>query len=314
MAASQPESVEKPETAAASSPLDAASQRAGHVKNTLNKKYQEGESILKEPVDDVASSRSGGYRRDKGQRLEKLMRSAGFHDAFLEGFRDTDRWKGLEEKPLAHALADMAAWFREEGRQCPRVPVGRRVAFIGTPGVGKTTALGKWLARKVFGGDVPVQVLKLDDDLPNADDNLKVSCEALGAELLRYPLDVDLLREDAILLIDTPGISPLDRKGQAKLAATLREIEVDSVVLVMNAIYEISSLQASYEMGIQMGATHAVYTHMDEPIGCGKLWNLVTAGKLSPLFVSYGQAVGGEFSEGVIEYLTDKTFPYPVLQ
>ena len=60
-------------------------------------------------------------------------------------------------------------------------------AFLGAPGVGRTTALCKWLSAEVFRRARLGHVVTAEFDRPNNPGPLPVFCEALGVPVAHYP-------------------------------------------------------------------------------------------------------------------------------
>jgi flagellar biosynthesis protein FlhF len=211
--------------------------------------------------------------------------------------------------PLGDALMEIAVILRGDYMRAGMKPLTQRVAFIGTPGTGKTTALCKRLAADVFFRNRKARVLKLDLDRPNPNDALTVFCDAMGVPLARDAADLAEGGADETLYVDFPGVSA-DSKGEiAEIASALERHQVASRVLVVNAAYDAEMMKRAYAFGEALGATHVVFTHLDELIHWGKLWEFVLGQGLQPLFLSAGQNLAGDFSEQVFDSILDRTFP-----
>ena len=78
---------------------------------------------------------------------------------------------------------------------------------------------------------------------------------------------------------------------------------MESRVLVVNAAYERAIIQEAYTRATALGATHVVFTHVDELPRCGKLWEFVLDDGLVPLFASTGQNIAGDYDRHVIDLL-----------
>jgi flagellar biosynthesis protein FlhF len=149
-------------------------------------------------------------------------------------------------------------------------------------------------------------------DQPNATDGLAAFCDVLGAPLLRSPSEVDEFDNEWLLYVDVPGVG-LDAPGEhRRLAQTLDALDVDTRVLVINAALETEVIADTFEMGRACGATHVVFTHLDEVRRPGKLWRFVLFGGLQPWFVSSGPSPAGEIETDVFSALLARTFP-PVI-
>jgi flagellar biosynthesis protein FlhF len=109
--------------------------------------------------------------------------------------------------------------------------------------------------------------------------------------------------------IDLPGITLGDKREIEECARVLADLSVSSRVLVINAAYEANLIRRLYETGEALGATHVVFTHLDELAHWGKLWEFVLGHALTPLFLSSGQSIAGDFIEEVFPSILARTFP-----
>lgn len=256
----------------------------------------------------------GGTKGREPANVWTVLRKTGFDDSFLGSLRyegGPDDTK-LEDLPLPNALAEVNRRLREEYQAIEPRPVTGRIAFFGTPGVGKTTALCKRLSNDVFLNRKNVEVLKLDSDTPNPDDALCLFCDVIGVPLQRDGGNSIETNAD-VLYVDLPGMPMSEKEQWGKLRQRLDVLNVETRVLVVNAMYESSLVGAAFDLGDRMGATHIVLTHLDEMAGAAKLWPYVLRGKLCPLFASHGQNVTSDYSEDILRLLLEKTFPTNIL-
>ena len=244
-----------------------------------------------------------------GEELSRLLSRGGLPPVMLATIKNGEAWSRIAELPLKSALNEITLLLREEYQRQPERPLTQRVAFIGAAGAGKTTALCKWLAADVFVRRRHAAVLKVDLDRANPGDGLAVFCEALGVPMSRSAEDLpDLLPNDKIY-IDLPGLGLGDEKEMALYSQALSRLSVKSRILVINAAYEASVIKQIYEAGERLEATHVVFTHLDELTQWGKLWEFVLGHDLTPLFLSSGQSMAGDFIEEVFPSILARTFP-----
>jgi len=78
-------------------------------------------------------------------------------------------------------------------------------------------------------------------------------------------------------------------------------------VLVLNVAYDHATLRAAYAAGRTLGATHLVFSHMDEAQQWGRAWDFLCDGALEPLFLSTGTALSGECTQDVWDAVVRKT-------
>lgn len=199
--------------------------------------------------------------------------------------------------------------LKEQFDQIPRKPLGSSLAFIGGAGSGKTSVLCKQLTGDVFIRNQSGTVLKLDLGTANPGDGLAVFCDALGVPCVRTLEDVPLMDEKSRLYIDVPGFFLGDPLQVDQLRKELAQLPVQSLILVVNAVYDSMVIKKLCEGGERAGCTHVVFTHLDELTNWGKLWEVLLAGRLTPLFLSTGQNIAADYEENIFEAVLARTFP-----
>jgi len=259
--------------------------------------------ILKPPPPIVLCDRSSPTV-SLGERLLDL----GFDDFLLKDLRRLRDWPSIEKQSLQEGLMHLARVFIDAYKSIDDRPLEQKIAWIGTPGVGATTALCKAMAHFVFSKQEAVQLLKLEGEVGNADDNLQIFCQILNVQLHRDPIDLGRLVDHKRLFIDIPGV-PIDHSLWEKIAARLDHLGVNSRVLVLNAAYGPQILEKIYHLGLRLNATHFVLTHADEVEQVTSFWRFILHKKLSPLGFSFGQNLTADFSHDLLPWLLSKTFP-----
>ena len=239
----------------------------------------------------------------------RLLRAGGLSASLIARMQGEAVWKFWEALPPADAFIQVARSLRDKWQaRAPRA-LGQRVAFIGSPGVGKTTALCKQLAADVFVRNRKAVVLKLDLELANPDDGLVVFCEALGVPFAREIAELPELGPNESLYIDVPGVTPRDVAQTTQLREALESTATTSRVLVMNAAYDAEVLKNSRAWGEELGCSHTAFTHLDELTHWAKLWDFVLPPAPMPLFLSTGQSIAGDLEESVFNTVLSRTFP-----
>ena len=238
-------------------------------------------------------------------RLWTILSKAGIPSEFLAQFGERPESRQLNEQPLQTAISHFAMLMRDRAPS-RSLALSNRVAFFGSPGSGSTTALCKQLASDVFLRGHQACVMKLEADEPNSSEGLAMFCEALGVQLVRTRGELKKLDEDTNLYFDIPGMV-LTGKNVRHLQKTFDDLGIESRVLVVNAAYERQLIQEAYTRAGSLGATHVVFTHVDEIPRCGKLWEFVLDDGLVPLFASTGQNIAADFDRHVIDLLVRRT-------
>lgn len=238
-------------------------------------------------------------------RLWTILSKAGIPGEFLAQFGERPETQHLNEQPLQTAISHFAMLMRDRAPS-RSLALSNRVAFFGSPGSGSTTALCKQLASDIFLRGRQASVMKLEADEPNSSEGLAMFCEALGVQLVRTRGELKKLDEDTNLYFDIPGMV-LTGKNVRHLQKTFDELGIESRVLVVNAAYERQLIQEAYTRAGSLGATHVVFTHVDEIPRCGKLWEFVLDDGLVPLFASTGQNIAADFDRHIIDLLVRRT-------
>ena len=257
-----------------------------------------------------------GLGRDTTTRLPDLLRRSGFSETTLSRLQGTPAFNAESELPLHRALVEVGQHLRRQAAKRRPRPLPARTAFLGTPGVGRTTALCKWLAREVFGQQRRGRVMKAEFDRPNPTEGLAVFCEALGLSLEYYaPDDSDSTAltlggpAGEFLYADLPGLSFREEEENRKILKFLDRERFAGRVLVLNALYDASMLRRAYAVGTDLGATHVVFTHLDELEHWGRLWDFLLEGELTPLFLATGPSLTGDCEEDPVAAVMRKTLP-----
>lgn len=238
-------------------------------------------------------------------RLWTLLSKAGIPSEFLAQFGERPELRELDKQPLQTAISHFALLMRDRAPS-RSLALSERVVFFGSPGVGATSALCKQLAADVFLRGKPACVMKLESDEPNSSEGLAMFCEALGVPLLRTGSELKKVPDGMTVYFDLPGMLMTDRNVK-KLQKTFDELGIASRVLVVNSAYERLMIQEAYSRAGVLGATHVVFTHVDEIPRCGKLWEFVLDDGLVPLFASTGQNIASDYDKHVIDLLVRRT-------
>lgn len=266
-------------------------------------------SVTDAPVAVAPAAISPDSRR-AAPRLPDLLRRGGLSEQMIARLQSQPNWASLNDRPLHQALAEIGRDLRRGHDERPAVPLPARAAFIGSPGSGRTTALCKWLATEVFRRARTGLVVKAEFDRPNPGESLVVFCEALGVPVANFPATLPATTSgNQFLYADLPGLSlrhPDDNRAMAKF---LEQEKIDGRILVLNAAYDHATLRQSYLAGRELGATHVVFTHLDELGHWGKLWDYLFDGALTPLFLSTGPSLTGDCEEDTLAAILRKTLP-----
>ncbi len=239
--------------------------------------------------------------------LAGLLRRSGLSEPALNRLQTDAQWSGLSALPLHRALAETSRLLRAQADARPsRAPLSR-AAFLGTAGVGRTTALCKWISSEVFRRARGGHVVAVEFDKPNSLGPLPIFSQALGVPLAHFPCETQIAVPGGFVYFDLPSFSSLRSSDNQPLAAWLDREQITERVLVLNAAYDRATLRAAHAAGRDLGATHLVFTHLDEVPQWGKLWDYLFDEALEPLFLSTGPSLTGDLEDDVPGALARRT-------
>ncbi len=241
--------------------------------------------------------------------LAGLLRRSGITETALTRLQAGANWEELNTLPLHRALAETSRLLRTQAEARPTRPPLSRAAFLGAPGVGRTTALCKWLAQEVVRRARLGHVVSVEFDRPNPLGPLPVFTEAMGIPLAHFPCETGAAVPNGFVYFDLPGMSPRRPADNAKMAAFLDRERITERVLVLNAAYDRAALHDAYSAGRDLGATHLVFTHLDEVAQWGKLWDYLFDESIEPLFLATGPSLTGDCEEDVPGAIVRRTLP-----
>lgn len=248
--------------------------------------------------------------REPSGNLVELLRRSGFSAPLLDRLCHSSDWGRLQALPLHRALAETGRLLAGWAQRADATPLSR-AAFLGSPGVGRTTALCKWLSVEIFQRARFGHVVIGEFDRPVSTGSLPVYCEALGVPLAHFPAATQPATPGGFVYFDLPGLSLSRPRENRMIAEFLEEEKIEQRVLVLNAAYDHAALRAAYSAGRELGATHVVFTHLDEVPQWGRLWDYLIDGELEPLFLSTGPSLSGDIELEAGDALARRTLPTP---
>ena len=125
--------------------------------------------------------------------------------------------------------------------------------------------------------------------------------------MARFPAATRPTVAGGFVYVDLPALSTRHPADNAPLAEFLDREGITERVLVLNAAYDHAALRATYAAGRDLGATHLVFTHLDEVTQWGRLWDYLCDGALEPLFLATGPSLTGDCEEDVGGALVRRT-------
>ncbi len=229
---------------------------------------------------DQVMARIGGhwlYRRLLSRGVEERYARRLTSD-FLKHEKGPGDDPALHRSRLAGVIAQMGASVKplavERGRR-------RRIALVGSSGVGKTAAAAKLAAAHALDPGLKVALLSLDTYRVAAAEELKAYADIIGIPAAvvadRAGLDeaLETYSDCDLVLIDTPGVTARDTALIRTLTGLFEGIAALEVLLVLSATARLSD-------GIDLCAKltgfrieRLLFSKLDETSSCGSLLNFL---------------------------------------
>jgi len=264
---------------------------------------------VREPIPEITITPRARSAQPKS--LAALLRRSGLSELALGRLQAAPNWEELQAAPLHRALVGAGRHLRRESERREESAPLTRAAFLGAPGAGRTTALCKWLGSEVFRRGRLGHVVTVEFDRANPPGPLPVFCEAMGVPVAHFPAATRPAVPGGFVYFDLPGLSTRDPGENAAIADFLDREQIEQRVLVLNAAYDHAALRSAYAAGRSLGATHLVFTHLDEVPQWGRLWDYLIDGTLEPLFFGTGPSLTGDCVEDVFDALVRRTLAAP---
>lgn len=241
--------------------------------------------------------------------LRTLLLRAGFSETLLTRLTQSPDWAELTKLPLHRGLIETGRQLHSLAESNVSGGLLNRAAFIGLAGAGRTTALCKWLSIETFRRGRSGHVVMAEFDRPNPPGALPVYCEALGVPVAHFPALTKPVTPEGFVYFDLPGHSLRDPAANEPVRSFLEQEAITQRVLVLNAAYDPVVFRQACATGINLGATHVIFTHLDEVTRWGRLWDYVLDSGLEPLLLTTGPSLTGDCEDDVLDALVRRTLP-----
>jgi flagellar biosynthesis protein FlhF len=174
------------------------------------------------------------------------------------------------------------------------------IALVGPTGVGKTTSLAKLAAHFLLERKWSVGLITADTHRIAAVEQLQGFARLMGTSLeVAYSAAEMATLRDAmraqVVLVDTPGVGPLDEAGMGQLKQMLTAARPDQVHLCLSAATRTQDLRLAAAKFAALGCDRILFTKLDETATTGQLLTALAETRLPVSYVTCGQVVPGDF-------------------
>ena len=252
-------------------------------------------ALLQQQLSGIAWQEFAG-RSPERARLLRLLAKAGITPRLAR------RVVGEVPEELDHpqawrrALARLAA--RLHTQDDPILRAGGCFALCGATGVGKTTLTAKLAARYALAhGADEVALISADDQRLGAHQQLKIFGRLAGIavhairHLHELPDCLALLREKPLIIIDSPGFPPGDRRFQELVATLGSQPRPVPTYLVLSATTDYPSIARITDVVARERLAGCMLTKLDEAAILGPALSAIVESGLPIAYTSAGQHV-----------------------
>ncbi len=308
-------------------PQNQAQAQAQPVQSPEDSKILKQVGALSERIDSLLERLAVVGSEIASQRMRDADSDSGFQaglpvsDAGLtpeeRGFAKLLRDSEVDEKYIRKYLADYAvadfkdkdknkkATFTEwlaslikcSGDKGGDAAGGRKIMLLGPTGVGKTTTIAKLAAIKALWEHKKVLLLTSDTYRIAAVDQLKTYAKILGVPIETIfepdslPAVIEAHDNADIILLDTAGRAPRDRKSLEIFESIYNIFKPDAVHLVLAANMKYKDMLDVTQHIPSIPISHLIFTKLDETVSYGAVFNIQQVMGSPISFLAAGQNV-----------------------
>lgn len=189
----------------------------------------------------------------------------------------------------------------------------RIVAFVGKSGVGKTTTAAKIAAfGKRYLEPDEVGMISLDDSRIGAFEQSRIYANIIGYQIEtatnqnEFSKAVERLASKNLILIDTPGINPKDKKQLENIANYLTTYNPIEIHLLMDAGNKFEDMKNAINLFNFIPISHLIFTKLDETTTYGNILGHLIYTKLPVSYFTWGHKVPEDLENGSLIRIIEK--------
>ncbi len=235
--------------------------------------------------------------------LYKQMVMSGIHERIAKDLTQSANIKltgdELDDGTLVRKTISAMLKSRLKFRKPPRTLPDRAkiIALIGPTGVGKTTTLAKLVTSYRYWGKNDTALVSADTYRVAAIEQLKTFASIAGIpmEAVYQPGSLQNVlsrhRNRDAVFIDTAGRSQADTKRLEELGSFLETAESDEVLLCLSISTRLEEQLDIIKRYLPLKPTGVIFTKLDETIGPGMIFSVLSAFSIPLTYLTCGQNV-----------------------
>ncbi len=173
-------------------------------------------------------------------------------------------------------------------------------AFVGTTGVGKTTAAAKIAAEFALRAQMRVCLVAADVERVGGLDQMRALAGMIGVplEVVYTPEEMSRVirgrRDVDLILVDTAGVGPRERDKLKALEQILKEAAPNETHLILSATTSAPQMADTAEVFRPVGVNRLLFTKLDETTRLGSALTMASRSGLPLSYLTDGRSVPGD--------------------
>jgi len=184
------------------------------------------------------------------------------------------------------------------------------VMFVGTTGSGKSSAIARVATHHKVGQGEKVAIITTDNFRADSSQQIKSFCRILGCPcgIVYTPEELSMAiksQPEGLILIDTPGINPLDAKEIGELHTLIRSAKLHEIQLVVSASMPAADVTKMIAAFQEFSIDKILITKLDETTAPGGVISAVISSGKRLSYTSCSREIPGQFGVAIPESLAD---------